>query len=150
MATQMTKGLAAMALMISVCATQASAWTFTETDICRLTYAEDAAAVEITFDPSENIYSITLTRPEPWPAAPTFQLRFDGPIPLIIGTDQHELTDDGQSLSVRDTGFGNVLDGIQYNAMMTALIGDEAVTLSTMTAPDAVEAFRNCPSSPLS
>lgn len=129
----------------------AAAWTFTETDICRLTHAEDTASVEVTFDPAAGLYSITLTRTAgAWPSAPLFSLRFDGPRALAIGTDRQVLVDDGRSLTVTDTGFGNVLDGIEYNSRMTALIGDMAVGLSTETAAAAVQAFRDCPSAPTS
>lgn len=122
------------------------AWTFTETDICRLTHAEDALAVDLSFDPAAGIYTITLTRPGmAWPDAPVFSLRFDGPRALQISTDRHVTGDEGRSLTVTDTGFGNVLDGIEFNTRMTALIGDQAISLSTDTAAPAMQAFRACP-----
>lgn len=138
------------ALLFLLVPTQATAWEFEETTICRLTHTEQAASVDLTFDPAASRYSITLTRPVPWPNAPIFQLRFDGPRPFAISTDRHTLSENGTRLTVTDTGFGNVLDGIQYNAQMTAIVGDETTSVSTMTAPEPMQAFRECPSAPTS
>lgn len=129
----------------------AAAWDFTETNVCTVTHAGPEMAVELTFDPARALYTIALTRPDaPWPQSPNFQLRFDGPRSLIIGTDRHQMDDQQRTLSVSDSGFGNVLDGIQFNNAMTALIGNETVSLSTDASASAMEAFRDCPSTPLS
>jgi len=122
------------------------AWEFTETEICRLSHTEDHATVDITFDPRIALYSITMRQTAvAWPDAPSFQIRFDGPQPFTIATTDHLLSDDGKGLKVQNTGFGNVLDGIALNTTMTALTGGTAVSLSTQTATDPMQAFRACP-----
>ena len=127
------------------------AWTFSETDICRVTHSAAEMKVDLTFDPATAVYTITVTRPAAkWADDQNFRLQFDGPRPLIIGTDRHTLSDDRRSVSVSDTGFGNVLDGIALNDSMTALAGGDAVSLSTSDAEAAITAFRACPSAPLS
>jgi hypothetical protein len=99
----------------------------------------------VTFDPSRpEPYAITLTRPKPWPETDTFGLRFDGPAALTIGTDRHRLSADARTLSVTDTGFGNVLDGLALNSTATALAGDTAIPIDLTGARPAVEAFRAC------
>lgn len=131
-------------------ATPASAWEFTETTICTLRHTEGQTEVAVTFDPAAQIYTFSITTPNGWSPQPTFQLRFDGANPFIIGTDRHSYSDDSQSLSASDTGFGNVLNGIARNESMTAINGDEIVTVSTIGAAAPMEAFRNCPSVPTS
>lgn len=41
-----------------------------------------------------------------------------------------------------DRGFGNVLDGLEFNETATALLGDQAVVLSLEGAAPAVQSFR--------
>lgn len=128
------------------CATPATAWEFRETDVCTLTHTDPAAEVVITFDPAQPLYTITLTRPErPWPAGPDFRIRFDGPRPIAIGTTRQVISDDGRSLSVSDTGFGNVLDGVQFNTLMFATVGDQGITIPLAGAAGPMADFRACP-----
>jgi len=63
---------------------------------------------------------------------------------LTIGTDRHRLSPDGQTLTVTDTGFGNVLDGLAFNRMATALAAETAVPFDLTGARPAVEAVRAC------
>jgi hypothetical protein len=99
----------------------------------------------VTYDPSQpQPYAITLTRPDGWKASDTFGLRFDGPAGMTIGTDRHVLSPDGRSLTVTDTGFGNVLEGLALNRTATALSGAEALPFDLAGARPAVEAFRAC------
>lgn len=136
---------------LCLCATQSIAWEFTETTICTVTHNSADLRVELIFDPAASLYEIALIRPDtPWAQADAFRLQFDGPRPLIIGTDRHERTPDGSRLSVTDTGFGNVLDGLQFNDTMTARNGDQTVSVETTDATAALEAFRDCPSTPTS
>jgi hypothetical protein len=104
------------------------AWDFTSVPVC--TIAEDTAdlSIRVTYDPSQpEPYAISLTRTDvPWPATDSFGLRFDGPAALTIGTARHQLSADGRTLTVSDTGFGNVLDGLALNGTATALAGDTA------------------------
>jgi hypothetical protein len=124
----------------------AQAWDFTPTPVC--TIAEDTAdlSIRVTYDPSlPEAYAISLTRPnDPWPVADSFGLRFDGPAALSIGTGRHQLSAEGRTLTVSDTGFGNVLDGLAFNRTATALAGATQIPFDLTGARPAVEAFRAC------
>lgn len=133
-----------LALLLLPLATAAPAWEFTPGLPCRLSHATPQARVELTYDPTAPLYSITITRPVPWPDAPAFGLRFDGPRGLTIGTTRHRLSEGGRSLTVTDTGFGNVLDGLQYNHTATALSGETALSFPLAGAAGPVAAFRAC------
>jgi hypothetical protein len=123
----------------------ALAWDFTPTPVCTILNDTPNLSIRVTFDPSKpEPYAITLTRPVPWPATDTFGLRFDGPSALTIGTDRHRLSPDARTLTVSDTGFGNVLDGLALNGTATALTGMTEVTVDLSGARPAVEAFRAC------
>ena len=126
-------------------ATPAQAWDFTPTPICTIFDDTPDLSVRVTYDPTQpEPYAIALTRPEPWPATETFGLRFDGPAAMTIGTSRHRLSADGRSLTVTDTGFGNLLDGLAFNATATALAGDMEIPFDLSGARPAVEAFRAC------
>lgn len=126
-------------------AAPAQAWDFTPIPVC--TIAEDTPdlSIRVTYDPTQaQPYAIALTRPEPWPATETFGLRFDGPAAMSIGTGRHQLSNEGRTLTVTDTGFGNVLDGLALNRTATALAGDMALPVDLTGARPAVDAFRAC------
>lgn len=132
-------------IALLVLTTPAAAWNFTATPVCTLSHDTPELAVTVTYDPSERApYSITLRRPDPWPRTETFGLRFEGPAALTIGTGRHRLSPDGRALTVTDTGFGNVLDGLSYNTTATAIAGEVAVPFDLTDAHPAVEAFRAC------
>jgi len=131
-------------LAVLLFATPTHAWEFSPGAPCLLTHAGAEARVTLTYDPTEPLYSITITRPVPWPEAPAFHMRFDGPQGRMIGTDLHSLSPDGHSLTVTDRGFGNVLDGLQYNHRAYAQTGDVVVSLSLEGASVPVAAFRAC------
>jgi hypothetical protein len=132
-------------------ATPAQAWDFTPTPVCTILADTPTLAVRVTYDPAQaEPYAITFTRSEPWPDTASFGLRFDGEAAMTIGTDRHRLSADGQSLSVSDTGFGNVLDGLALNRTAVALAGDLALPVDLAGAAEAVAAFRACGAPPLS
>lgn len=123
----------------------AQAWQFSAVPVCTLTHDTPDIAVRVTFDPAQpEPYAITLTRPTVWPESDSFGLRFDGPAAMTIGTGRHQLSADGRTLTVTDTGFGNVLDGLAYNGTATALVGDTQVPFDLTGARPEVEAFRAC------
>lgn len=125
--------------------TPAQAWVFTATPVCTILNNTPDLSLRVTFDPALPApYSITLTRPTPWPQTETFGLRFDGPAALSIGTARHQLSGNGLSLTVTDTGFGNVLDGMEFNATATAIAGSVALALDLAGAAPVVQAFRAC------
>lgn len=79
---------------------------------------------------------------QPWPAADVFVMRFDGSAPLGIGTDRHQLDPTGRGVTVTDTGFGNVRNGLQFNDAAIATLGDRSVAISLAGAAAPVAAFR--------
>lgn len=126
-------------------ASPATAWEFSPTPICTLTHSAPTVDVVVTYDASLPEYTITLTTQTTWPEAPQFGLTFAGPRPLAIATDRHILSDDRKSLTVKDTGFGNVLDGLELNAQAIGTSGSAQVVFDLTDAAPAVAAFRECP-----
>ncbi|MEO0624574.1 MAG: hypothetical protein AAFU49_05345 [Pseudomonadota bacterium] len=98
----------------------------------------------MTYDPRSLDYAIALKRAVPWPDDPAFAIRFDGPRGLTISTSRHQLSEGRTVLTVTDRGFGNVLDGLQFNDTATALTGSAALSVSLDGAAPKVEAFRAC------
>ncbi|MEM7599162.1 MAG: hypothetical protein AAF382_15820 [Pseudomonadota bacterium] len=137
-------------LLLGLMATPAHAWDFTPGAPCVLTHDTPQAQIELTYDPTAPLYSITITRAEPWPDASSFAMRFDGPQGRVIGTDRHQLSRDGRSLTVTDKGFGNVLDGLQFNHTAIAGSGDVEVSIPLDGASEPVAAFRACEGTALS
>lgn len=132
-------------LALAVLATPAQAWDFSAAPVCTILNDTPDLSLRVTFDPvQDEPYAITLTRAEPWTQAETFGLRFDGPSALTIGTARHQLSGDGHTLTVTDTGFGNVLDGLGLNARATALAGTTEISFDLTGARPAVQAFRAC------
>ena len=126
-------------------ATPVSAWEFSALPVCTLSHDAGAAAWEVTYDPDDRLYAIAITLAEgAWPEAPAFAIRFEGGRNLTISTDQLRLSDAGATLTVTDTGFGNVLDGLEFNATALATVGTAGVTASLDGAAPEVEAFRAC------
>jgi hypothetical protein len=126
-------------------AAPAQAWDFFPTPVCTIAEDTPSLSIRVTYDPSQpQPYAIALTSPDAWPATETFSLRFDGPAAMTIGTDRHQLSTDGRTLIVTDTGFGNVLDGLAFNVTATALAGATEMPFDLTGARPAVEAFRAC------
>lgn len=133
-------------LLLSLClmAPPVLGWTFTPGLPCRLSHETPEVAVELTFDPNGPLYTITLTRPAPWPEAPVFSMRYFGPFGRTISTDQHQRSADGRSLSVSDSGFGNVISGLIQDQAFSAQTGDTAVTVPLDGAAAPATAFAGC------
>lgn len=127
-------------------ATQATAWEFTPGAPCLLTHATPAVEVTLTYDPTTPLYSISFKQAHSFPTGAVFGLRFNGALPLAIGTDRQRLSEDNTRLTVEDSGFGNVLNGLQFNDMMVATIGAQLIAVPLAGATDPVAAFRACES----
>ena len=57
----------------------------------------------------------------------------------------------GSALTVADVGFGNLLDGLQFNTTTTAIAGEATVTFPLAGIAEPLAAFRACaPSRPVS
>jgi hypothetical protein len=124
------------------------AWEFTPGLPCVLTHQTGEAEIELTYDPTQPLYTLSIRQIDVWPDAPVFAMRFDGPAGLTISTDRHALSRDGRTVSVADRGFGNVLNGLQFNKSTTALLGDTTISFSLDGAEEPVAAFRICRAAP--
>lgn len=124
----------------------ALAWEAKLGRICELTHDGDTASVRVTFDPAIPEYAIAITPKLPWLPGPVFSMRFDGPLGSTISTDRHVITGGGATLTVTDSGFGNVLNGLEFNHTATALLGGQAVSVPLDGAAPAVREFRACAS----
>lgn len=133
-------------IALALLTTQAHAWEFTPIPICTLSHSEDATDVTVTYDHATALYTIAVTARAGWPNAPAFSIRFDGAQPNTISTTRHESS--GDTLSVSDTGFGNVLDGLENNQRATAFTATSAVTVSLEGAAAPVAQFRACTTAP--
>jgi len=134
-----------LATVLFCLALPAHAWEFTATPVCTLSHDTPEASVTVTWDPRRTEpYAIAVTRAAPWAGAPVFSMRFDGPRGNTIVTDRHVTGDAGRTLTVTDRGFGNVLDGLEFNETATALLGEESVPFPLEGAADPVRAFRAC------
>lgn len=135
-------------IALALLASPAAAWEYTPGLPCLLNHEEGGIAFELTYDPTQPLYSITITRPEGWPVAQVFSMRFSGQNTIAISTDRHSLSADGRALTVIDRGFGNVLNGLQFNDTVEALLGDAYVAASLSGAEEPVAAFRLCQPQP--
>ncbi|WP_043699539.1 hypothetical protein [Yoonia vestfoldensis] len=125
-------------------AAPAGAWDFSPSPICTLTDAD--GTVTVTYDARLPEYSVTITLPDgTWSDDPAFAMNFVGDRPIFIQTDRHQISPDGRSLTVTDSGFGNVLDGLAFNQRAYAISGDTTVGVSLEGIGPAMEAFRACP-----
>ncbi|MDJ0993111.1 MAG: hypothetical protein QNI90_06025 [Dinoroseobacter sp.] len=116
--------------------------------LCVLSHVEESAEVRLTYDPSGPLYSISLTTPTPWPMDEVFGITFNGPAALTISTNRQTLSNGDRTLTVTDTGFGNVLSGLEQNATAVAFTGDVALPFSLDGAAPEVAEFRACLSAP--
>ena len=118
--------------------------------ICRLDHEGEVARASVTYDPASQLsYSIELTWHDGrWSAAPVFAIDFIGIAPLSISTDRHRLSANGETLSVSDSGFGNVLRGIESNSIAVAHLGEQTMGLSLDGAAPEVQKFRDCTIAP--
>ena len=134
-------------VMSSVPAQAWDAWV--EDGLCVLEHEAPDVHLRLTYDPSLPLYTIALKKPLPWPEAPIFSIRFEGARGLTISTQRHQLAEDGRRLSVSDTGFGNVLDGLAQNESAVAIAGSDQISVDLDGALPAVAAFRSCTTAPL-
>jgi hypothetical protein len=131
-------------LMTLLLTGQAQAWTFTPGLICRLSHETAEAKIELTYDPAKPLYSLTISRADPLPKVEPFVMRFNGPAGRVISTDRHSFSNDTTAVTAQDRGFGNVLDGLQFNDTAEAILGSTTLTFALKGAAEPVAAFRAC------
>jgi len=133
-----------VAALLGLLTTPAHAWTFTPGSPCLLTHTTDSAQIKLTYDPALPLYTLSITRTAPFAPAPLFAVQFQGANPIAISTDRHTLTNDNRTITVTDSGFGNVLNGLQFNFTAIATLGDQTVEIPLIGAADPVTDFRAC------
>ncbi len=132
-------------------ASPATAWETTTTPICTLTHETTETHIHLTYDPSKPLYTLAITlKSATWQPTPWFAMRFIGPNEIMISTPQHALSGNNQTLNVADSGFGNVLDGLQFNTTALAFTEAQSVTIPLDVAAPEVQKFRDCTAAQLS
>ena len=131
-------------------ATPALSWEARVADgLCVLDQSAADVDIRVSYDPAQPLYTIALSRPQAWQTGPVFSIRFEGDRALSISTTRHRLDAQGRRLSVSDTGFGNVLAGLQFNDSAVAMTGTDQIRVNLEGAEPAVAAFRSCTEAPL-
>ncbi len=134
------------ALALVILASPATAWEFSALPICTLTEVAEEGTMTVTYDAAITEYEITVTLADStWPSDTTFGMAFASDRPISIQTDRFTLSPDGRSLTVKDRGFGNVLNGLEYNTRAYAMLGDTTIGFSLDGIGPAISAFRACP-----
>ena len=137
-----------IALMLTALpAAHVHAWEFAPAPICTLTHSEAETGVKLTYDHASGLYAIAITTTQGWPAAAAFSIRFDGGRSNTISTTRHQT--DGATITVTDAGFGNVLNGLEFNDTATAFTDTAATTFSLTGAAEPVQKFRDCTKAPV-
>ncbi|KNG94187.1 hypothetical protein [Pseudaestuariivita atlantica] len=131
-------------LLLILLPAPALAWDHTIGDVCTLWHVTESAEIRLTHDPSGPLYTMTVTRAAGWPDSPWFGMRFDGARGNVISTTRHVRSEDMTGIFVADTGFGNVLDGLQFNDVAYALTEGEFAAFPLEGAAPHVQAFREC------
>lgn len=139
-----------IAIALALLASPAAAWEFSSSPICTLSHDTDSGSIVVTYDASIPEYAVSITRDAAWPDAAAFAMEFAGGQPLTIQTPRHTLSDDGLTLTVRDRGFGNVLDGLEFNQAARASSGQADAIFPLDGIADPMAAFRRCPELTLS
>ncbi|MCY4333955.1 MAG: hypothetical protein OXC60_04695 [Litoreibacter sp.] len=133
-----------LAILLLLLPLQAHAWTFTPGLICRLSHDTNQARIELTYDPSKPLYSVTVSTPKPLPHENIFSMRFIGPAGRMISTPRHTFNADGTAVTAEDSGFGNVLDGLQHNQIAEAILGSTVIRFDLTDAAEPTAQFRAC------
>lgn len=135
-------------IALLVLTTPAFAWEFSPVPVCTVSTETPQGAIELTYDPANaEPYAIAITRSDGWNETRIFGLRFDGANGLTITTDRQRI--DGSTLTVRDKGFGNVLNGLEFNTSVTAFLGEATIAFSLDGAAPEIARFRDCLATPI-
>ena len=133
--------------VLAICtATPSFAWDFTAVPVCTIAHQTTQARVVVTYDPRQSLpYAIAIQqRNGTWTDTSPFRMRFDGSKSFTITTDRHRLTKDQTAVTASDTGFDNVLLGLESNVMALAILGDISMPIPLIGAREAVQKFRDC------
>lgn len=133
-----------LAVLLIFLASPVAAWEFRAEPLCTVSHETGDIALEMTFDSGTGTYRIALTTAAPWPPGAIFGIRFDGPFAMTITSDRQLIEDGGRTVAVTDTGFGNVLNGLEFNEMATPFLGGQGVAIPLAGAGPAIRSFREC------
>jgi hypothetical protein len=139
-----------LTLALTLLTSPAFAWDFTSGAVCTLSDATDTAEIVLTYDPALPRYTLSITTDAAWPVDGTFSMTFANTRPAVIRTDRQTLSQDGMTLSVADSGFGNVLNGLEFGGQIRAAVGDRAVDISSDGIKGPMGAFKACGAAALS
>lgn len=134
-------------ILLLLSTSPALAWEARSGIICELAYEGEQGSISVTYDPAIQEYSIAIAPEQPWSPGSVFVMRFEGAQADTITTDRHELSADGSTLTVTDRGFGNVLNGLEFNTTATVLLAYRAISVPLAGAGPAVRDFRTCATS---
>lgn len=135
----------ALTLITFFCASAAQAWVYDGRADCSVRHQTDKLGILLSYAPQTGLYSIAITRwDKAWAGGNRFSMKFDGPKPIFITTDRHELAQNKTTVIASDTGFGNVLDGLEFNFVAAAQLGRERVTIPLKGAKSEIAKFREC------
>jgi len=135
-----------LALLVLL-ASPAAAWEASSNGpVCLLSHEVEKGTVLVSHDPRKAVpYAIQIRRSgEAWAGSPQFSIFFDGPGRLTIATDRHQLVDDNAEVVVTDTGFDNVLFGLESNFIAMAQLGKQSIIFPLTGAAPEVAKFRAC------
>ena len=132
-----------LAILAILLPTWAAAWEFSPVPLCTLAHGNTEGEVVITHDPGIGEYRMRLDRNDgEWVRSQSFGIAFRGGRELTIGTDRHQIQ--GSALSVADSGFDNVLYGLEFNRVAIAFTSEQSVRLLLNGAAPEVQKFRDC------
>jgi hypothetical protein len=129
-------------------ASNAAAWEYTPGTPCLLRHETATAVIELTHDVGAPLYSLIVKSTAAFDRMPHFGIRFHGSRPLQNSTDRHVFSADRRLLKVVDSGFSNVLNGLQFNQSAILNFGTSSVEVSLENAAAPVAAFRACDMEP--
>ncbi|MEL7115222.1 MAG: excinuclease ABC subunit B [Pseudomonadota bacterium] len=135
-----------LALLLSVLATPAFAWDFTPRPVCTIWHEARAGEMKVTYDPSaDQPYAIAVTLADgAWPATTPYTITFQGMRSFTIATDRHQVIEGGATVLAEDTGFDNVLNGLEFGLFARPALGRTALEFPLAGAAEAVAKFRDC------
>ena len=137
------------ALILALLPVPAAGWEFSATPICTLSHDAADSAVAVTYDHGTGLYEIGISLTSgTWVRSATFGMQFANELPLTIGTDRHRLSQGNARLSVSDSGFGNVLNGLEGNSAALAFTPLQQVAIDTDGIQEPMQAFRACTQAP--
>ncbi len=135
-----------LALIFALLPLPAAAWEFSPDPICTLSHQTAELEFIITHDVAARTYTLAITLQDTaWQPSPTFGVSYSGSMPINISTIQHRLSDDAKTLTVSDSGFDNVLNGLEFNHTATAMTQSQSLSVRTRGISKPMAAFRACP-----